>query len=301
MKIAVLSREANTYSTKRLLEAIAAKGHEALLLNHSKCYCVTEKGSPKIFNGENEIKDVSAIIPRIGASVSFYGGCIVRQFETQGVFTTVGSIALSRSRDKLRSLQVLAEKEIDIPKTAFARHPNDVDNLIKAVGGPPLIIKILEGTQGKGVVLAETKSAAKSVIQGFQELEANIIVQEFIKESKGEDIRAFVINGSVVAAMMRTAQNGEFRSNLHRGGKSLAIKLTKEEEITAIKASAALGLKVCGVDIIRSNSGPKVIEVNSSPGLEGVEKATKIDIAGMIVQYIESSCSKKKKRDAIGV
>ena len=301
LKIAVLSTNFNLYSTRRLAEAICDRGHQVKVIDYSKCYCVTDKGQSLVFYKDAPILDVDAIIPRVGASITFYGCAIIRQFETQGVFTTVGSIALSRSRDKLRSLQIFANKKIPFPRTAFARHPSDIDYLIKEVGGAPLIIKLLEGTQGLGVVLAETTSAARSVIQAFYGLEKNIIVQEFIKEAKGVDIRAFVVDGKVVGAMCRKSPEGEFRSNLHQGGVAEPIKLTKEEKVLAGDASSALGLPVCGVDMIRSKRGTMVLEVNSSPGLEGIEKATKLDIAGIIVQHIESSVVKKRKKDSIGV
>lgn len=303
MKIAVLSRNKELYSTKRLLEAIEKRGHEAVLVNHARSYMVIQEEHPKVYHKKETEINVDAIIPRIGASVTFYGSAVIRQFEMNGVFTTLSSLALVRSRDKLRSLQVLSKAGVGIPKTAFAKHPSDIENLIQQVGGVPLVIKLLEGTQGLGVVLAETKSAAKSVMEAFFGLEANILVQEFIKEAKGADIRAFVIGDKVVGAMKRQGKPGEFRSNLHRGGESSLIKLTRTEKQTAVRAAKSLGLKIAGVDMLRSDRGPLVIEVNSSPGLEGIEKTTEIDIAGKIVAFIENNIDKTdhSKKDKIGV
>jgi len=303
MKIAVLSRNSELYSTKRLLEAIKKRGHEALLINHARSYVVMEEENPHVFYGDQAIDDVDAIIPRIGASVTFYGSSIIRQFEMRKVFTTLSSLALVRSRDKLRSLQILSKAGVGIPKTAFTKYPKDIDSIIKQVGGTPLIIKLLEGTQGLGIVLAETKNAAKSVMEAFYGLDANILVQQYIKEAKGADIRAFVVGGKVVGAMKRQGKPGEFRSNLHRGGTSEVIKLSKIEKQTAIKAADALGLKIAGVDMLQSERGPLVIEVNSSPGLEGIEKTTGKDIAGSIVKFIENQIVKpdSKKKDKIGV
>lgn len=262
-----------------------------------------EKGETHIFYKDHEIRDVDAIIPRIGASVTFYGSSIIRQFEMQKIFTTTSSLALVRSRDKLRSLQILAKNDIGVPRTAFAKYPSDIDSLIKQVGGSPLIIKLLESTQGKGVVLAETKKAAQSVLEAFYNLDANILVQEFIKEAKAADIRAFVVDGKVVAAMKRQGNEDEFRSNLHKGGVGSAIKLTRLEKAVAIKAARALNLNIAGVDMLQSSRGPLVIEVNSSPGLEGIETTTGVDVAGKIIEYIESNyqSSDMKKKDKIGV
>lgn len=303
MKIAVLSANRKLYSTQRLIEAGKQQGHEMQVINHTKAYMTIQKDHPDIFVGDHKVDSFDAIIPRIGASVTFYGSSIIRQFEMNGVFTTLSSLALVRSRDKLRSLQILAKSNVGIPRTAFARHPGDIKNLIKQVGGTPLVIKLLESTQGKGVVLAETLKAATSVIEAFYGLEANIIIQEFIKEAKAEDIRAFVVNGKVVGAMKRTGVEGEFRSNLHKGGSAQAVKLTRKESSVAIKAATSLNLKVAGVDMLRSDRGPLVIEVNSSPGLEGIERATGTDIASKIIGYIESNIgqSKQKKKDKIGV
>lgn len=272
-------------------------------VNHTRCYMVMEKHDPKVYIGDHAIEGLDAIIPRIGASVTFYGSSVIRQFEMQKTFTTCSSLGLVRSRDKLRSLQILAKAGIGIPKTAFARDPSDINSLIQSVGGTPLIIKLLEGTQGKGVVLAETRKAAKSVIEAFHGLNANILVQEFIEEAKATDIRAFVIDGKVVAAMKRVGKEGEFRSNLHKGGTGEVVKLSRKEQSTAVKAAEALGLKIAGVDILPSSRGPLVIEVNSSPGLEGIEKATGIDVAGKVITYIEGNITKShhKRKDKIGV
>ncbi|MEH0154990.1 30S ribosomal protein S6--L-glutamate ligase [Limibacter armeniacum] len=303
MKIAVLSRGKNLYSTKRLLEAIEAAGHESMLIDHTRGYMVMESGEPHVYLGAEQVKDVDAIIPRIGTSVTFYGSAMIRQFEMQKVYTTLGSLALVRSRDKLRSMQILSKHGIGIPKTAFAKHPSDIESLIQHVGGVPLIIKLLEGTQGLGVVLAETKSAAKSVMEAFYGVKANIIVQEFIKEAKGADLRAFVVGNEVVGAMKRQGKEGEFRSNLHRGGAGELVKLTRAEKSAAVKAAKALGLSIAGVDMLRSSRGPLIIEVNSSPGLEGIETVTGNDIAGKIVKFIEENIHKdeRSKKDKVGV
>jgi ribosomal protein S6--L-glutamate ligase len=287
MKIAILSRGKNIYSTQRLIEAVEKRGHEALLLDHMKCVLVIEKGRPHIYYGGKEVTNVDAVIPRIGSSVTFYGAAVVRQFEMMKIFTAVESQALVRSRDKLRSLQILARAGIGMPKTAFASVPKDIDNLLAAIGGAPCIIKLLEGTQGIGVILADNDKAAKSVIEAFLKLEANMLVQEFIKEAKGADIRVFIVDGQIVGAMKRQAKDGEFRSNLHRGGSASLIQLSPEEKATAIKAAKKLGLGIAGVDMLQSGRGPLVMEVNSSPGLEGIEKATGIDIAGKIIEYVE--------------
>ncbi len=303
MKIAVLSRNEELYSTKRLVEATEQKSHEVTVIDHAKCHLVMEKNASDIYFGDQEITHIDAIIPRIGASVTFYGSAIIRQFEVSKVYTTLSSLALVRSRDKIRALQILARSGVDIPKTAFAKHPRDINHLMKQVGGAPLVIKLLEGTQGLGVVLAETKTAAKSVMEAFYGLNANILVQEFIKEAKGADIRAFVVGGRVVGAMKRQGVEGEFRSNLHRGGQGTPVKLNKNEKETAIKAAKALGLSVAGVDMLQSERGPLVIEVNSSPGLEGIENATGQDIAIKIIEFIENNIGAKsqKNKDTVGV
>ena len=289
MNLVVLSRNAKLYSTKRLVEAAQKRGHEIRVIDHSKCDLVIEKKKPKVLYRGEEITGVNAVIPRIGASVTFYGTAVVCQFEMMNVFTAVESQALVRSRDKLRSLQILSRAGLGLPKTVFTNYSKDVERTLKEVGGAPVIIKLLEGTQGLGVVLAENKKAAVSVIEAFNGLKARVIVQEFIKESRGEDIRAFVVDGHVVGAMVRTAKEGEFRSNLHRGGTAKVIELTPEEEIAAIKAANAMKLGIAGVDMLRSERGPLIIEVNSSPGLEGIESATGVDIAGQIIKYIEKN------------
>jgi ribosomal protein S6--L-glutamate ligase len=298
MKIAILSRKGTLYSTRRLAETITKKGHEGLIVDHTKCYVSMEKGKPDVIYQGKSLADVDAIIPRIGASVTLFGAAIVRQFEMMKVFCVNGSMAIVRSRDKLRSLQILAKSDLGVPKTTFAKHPKDDDilPLIQQVGGAPVIIKLLEGTQGLGVVLAETQKAAKSVVEAFSGLKANILIQEFVAESKGCDIRAFVVGGEVVGAMKRTGKEGEFRSNIHRGGKGETIALKKNERSAVIKAASAMGLNVSGVDLIQSNRGSLILEVNSSPGLEGIEKATDVDIADKIVSYIEQHVKEKGKR-----
>ncbi len=287
MKIAVLSRNIKLYSTRRLVEAAELRGHEVIVLDHLKCVLVIEKGNPHIFYGGKEVSGIDAIIPRIGTSVTFFGAAVVRQFEQMKVFSCVESQALVRSRDKLRSLQLLAKAGIGMPKTAFASTPKNIDNVLEQVGGAPVVIKLLEGTQGIGVILAETHKSAKSVVESFLALKANILVQEFIKEAGGADIRAFIVDGKIVGAMKRQGLPGEFRSNLHRGGSAQVIELTKPERETAIKAAKKLGLAIAGVDMLQSSRGPLVMEVNSSPGLEGIEGATGVDIAGKIIEYIE--------------
>jgi ribosomal protein S6--L-glutamate ligase len=287
MKLGILSRNQNLYSTRRLVEAGKEKGHEVVVIDHSKCIIELEKRKPKIFYNGIYLNDFDAVIPRIGASVTFYGTAVVRQFEMMKVFTAVESQALVRSRDKLRSLQILARAGVGLPKTVFTNYAKDVDHVIQSVGGAPLILKLLEGTQGLGVVLAETHNAASSVIEAFNGLKARVIAQQFIKESGGADIRAFVVDGVVVGAMKRQGKEGEFRSNLHRGGSASLIELTDEEDTTALKAVKAMGLGVAGVDMLQSSNGPMVLEVNSSPGLEGIEAATNKDIAREIIRYVE--------------
>ena len=287
MKIVILSRNPKLYSTKRLVEAGQKKGHEMLVIDHSKCDIIIEKRNPHIiYKGEN-LTGIDAVIPRIGASITFYGTAVVRQFEMMKIFTAVESQALVRSRDKLRSMQILSRAGLSLPKTAFTNYSKDVAALIKHVGGAPCVIKLLEGTQGVGVVLAETKSAAISVLEAFHGLQARVIVQQFIKEAGGADVRAFVVDGVVVGAMKRQGKPGEFRSNLHRGGTATLIELSEEEENAALKAAKVLGLGVAGVDMLQSNSGPMIMEVNCSPGLEGIEAATGKDIAAKIIRYVE--------------
>lgn len=287
MNIKILSTNTNLYSTKRLVEAAKKRKHNAEVINHVKCDIVIEKKKPMIYYNNRQIDDADAIIPRIGASVTFYGTAVVRQFEMMRVFTTTESQALVRSRDKLRSLQVLARAGLGLPKTVFTNYSKNVKEIITQAGGAPVIIKLLEGTQGIGVILAETRKAAESVIEAFNNLQARVIVQEYIKEAKGADIRAFVVDGRVVGAMKRQAKEGEFRSNLHRGGTATVINLTDEEETAALKAAKAMSLDIAGVDLLQSARGPLILEVNSSPGLEGIEKATGKDIANEIIKYIE--------------
>ncbi len=287
MKIGILSRRASLYSTRRLVEAGRERNHEMRVIDTPRCYMNIASHRPEIHYKGQELTDYDAVIPRIGASITFYGTAVLRQFEMMGVYPLNESVAISRSRDKLRSLQLLSRKGIGLPVTGFANSPDDVEDLLKMVGGAPVVIKLLEGTQGIGVVLAETQKAAESVIEAFMGLKANILVQEFIKEAGGSDIRCFVIGEKVVATMQRTAPEGEFRSNLHRGGTAKVIKITPEERSTAIRAAKVMGLNVAGVDILRANHGPVVMEVNSSPGLEGIETATGKDIAGMIIDFIE--------------
>ncbi len=287
MKIAVLSTNKHLYSTRRLVDAAMQRGHECVVIDHSKCYVGIQQGKPSIHYKGEDIADIDAIVPRIGASVTFYGSAIVRQFEVMDVISANPSQAITRSRDKLRCMQILSGAGLGLPTTGFARTASDVDDLISMVGGAPLVIKLLEGTQGIGVVLAETKKAASSVIEAFYGLGNNILIQEYIKEAKGTDIRAFVVDGKVVGAMKRTAKEGEFRSNLHRGGTAAVIKLTRKEKETAIAAARAMGLTVAGVDMLPSARGPLILEVNSSPGLEGIELATNKDIAGEIIKYLE--------------
>lgn len=287
MNIKILSRNSSLYSTQRLIEAAKKRQHNVEVIDPLKCDLIIEKRKPSIFYKGKMILETDAVIPRIGASVTFYGTAVVRQFEMMGVFTTTESQSLVRSRDKLRSLQVLTRARLGLPKTVFTNYSKNVGEVIDHVGGAPLIIKLLEGTQGLGVVLAETKNAAESVIEAFNGLQARVIVQEFIKEAGGADIRALVVDGHVVGAMKRQGKEGEFRSNLHRGGSADVIELSDEEEIAAIKAAKAMGLGVAGVDMLQSSRGPLILEVNSSPGLEGIEAATGKDIAKTIIRYIE--------------
>ncbi len=286
MKIAILSQNPNLYSTKRLREAGEEQGHDLRVVDYLRCYMNITSKKPTIVYRGKPLENFDAIIPRIGASRTFYGTAVVRQFEVMDVFSPNQSQAISRSRDKLRSMQILAREGVGLPITGFAHDAQDIDGLIETVGGAPLVIKLLEGTQGIGVVLAETYQAAKSVIEAFRGLDANILVQEFIKEAGGADLRCFVIGDRVIAAMKRQGAKGEFRSNLHRGGNAVKIDLSPEETDTAIRAARAMGLKVAGVDLLRSNHGPVVMEVNSSPGLEGIEKTTKIDVAGKIIEFV---------------
>ncbi|TVQ44754.1 MAG: 30S ribosomal protein S6--L-glutamate ligase [Gloeocapsa sp. DLM2.Bin57] len=296
MKIAILSQDSSLYSTRRLKEAGEAEGHEIQIINYLRCYMNITAHKPTIMYKGKPLENFDAVIPRIGASRTFYGTAVVRQFEVMGVFSANDSQAISRSRDKLRCLQLLARKGIGLPVTGCAHATEDIDGLIESVGGAPVVIKLLEGTQGIGVVLAETHQAAKSVIEAFRGLDANILVQEYIKEAQGADIRCFVIGDKVVASMKRQGLEGEFRSNLHRGGKAEKIKLTPEERSTAVRAVKAMGLGVAGVDLLRSNHGALVLEVNSSPGLEGIEAATDINVAGKIIDFVTKSAMQVKNR-----
>jgi ribosomal protein S6--L-glutamate ligase len=296
MKIGILSRKAELYSTRRLVEAAQARGHKVSIINPLRCYMNITSHHPAIHYRGEKLEGFDAIIPRIGASITFYGTAVVRQFEMMGVFCLNESVAISRSRDKLRSLQLLARRGIGLPVTGFAHATKYTDDLIDLVGGSPLVVKMIEGTQGVGVVLAETKKAAQSVIQAFRSLKANILVQEFIKESSGRDIRCWVIGNKVVAAMLRQGPEGEFRSNLHRGGKAEMVRITPEERSTAVRAAKIMGLRVAGVDMLRANHGPVIMEVNSSPGLEGIEKATGKDVAGQVITYIEKHAAPGKTR-----
>lgn len=300
MKIAVLSTNPDLYSTRRLVEAIKSRGHKAVVIDHVKCFVMIEGGKPAVIYKGKPLEGIDAVIPRIGTSVTAFGCAVVRQLELMKVYTPIKSQAILRSRDKLRSMQVLAKSGIGIPKTVFAKNPAQVTELIHMVGGPPVVIKLLEGTQGVGVVLAETIKAAKSTIEAFYGLKANFLIQEFIAESKGADIRAFVIGNKVVAAMKRQGIEGDFRSNLHRGGAGSVIELTPEEEHTAIAAAKALGVKIAGVDMLQSERGPLVMEVNSSPGLKGIELVSGIDVASQIIAYIEDKIV-TDEGDTVGV
>ncbi len=287
MKIVVLSRQSELYSTRRLVEAAKTLGHEVKVVNHLRCNLEIEKHNPRVYYEGAYLTDVDAIIPRIGASVTFYGTAVVRQFEMMKIFSAVESQALVRSRDKLRSLQLLSRAGVGLPKTTFTNFSKNVKHIVDSVGGAPVILKLLEGTQGLGVVLAESQNAAGSVMEAFNGLEARIIVQEFIKEAGGADLRAFVVDGEVVGAMKRQGKEGEFRSNLHRGGSANIVELSDDERQTALIATKAMGLGVAGVDMLQGKDGPLVLEVNSSPGLEGIENATGTDIAEKIIRYVE--------------
>ncbi|MBY5921028.1 30S ribosomal protein S6--L-glutamate ligase [Ferrimonas balearica] len=289
MKIAILSRGERLYSTRRLVEAGEKRGHEMHVIDTLNCYMDIATTKPAIWYKGEKLEGFDAVIPRIGSSITNYGTAVIRQFEMMGVYCLTESIPLGRSRDKLRSLQLLSRKGIGMPNTGFAHHVDNTKDLIQMVGGAPLVVKLLQGTQGRGVVLAETFKAAESVIDAFRELGADFLVQEFIKEAGGSDVRCFVIGNKVVAAMERTAQKGDFRSNLHRGGSASLTRLTPTERKTAIAAAQTMGLRVSGVDILRSERGPLVMEVNSSPGLEGIETSTGKDVAGKIIEYIEAN------------
>lgn len=297
MKVAILSRNKSLYSTRRLVEAAKAHDLEVEVIDYLRCYMNIAAHRPRVVLMGRELDDIDAVIPRIGASHTFYGTAVVRQFEMMGTYTINRSQAISRSRDKLRSMQVLSRRGIALPVTGFAHSSKDVMGLIQIAGGAPLVVKLLEGTQGIGVVLCETSQAAESVIEAFRGLNANIIVQEFVKEAAGADVRCFVVGDKVVAAMKRQAKEGEFRSNVHRGGVATAIKITPDERATAVKAAQTMGLHVAGVDILRANNGPVVMEVNSSPGLEGIENATGIDIAGKIIRFLIKNADRGHRVD----
>lgn len=295
MKIGILSLNPELYSTTRQAEAIVARGHEVQVIDYLRCYMNITSSAPRVILQGEELH-FDAIIPRVGASNTFYGTAVVRQFEMMGVFATNGSQAIARARDKLRTLQLLAQAGVGLPVTGFAHHTKDIDGLIDIVGGAPLVVKLIEGTQGIGVVLAENRQAAESVIAAFRQLNANILVQQFIAEARGEDLRAFVVGGRVVASMQRRARPGEFRANLHRGGTARPARLTRIERRLALEAARVLGLQVAGIDMLRSRNGPVVLEVNSSPGLEGIEGATGVDVAGEIVAFIERNVGRKRRR-----
>ncbi|HEU4617406.1 MAG TPA: 30S ribosomal protein S6--L-glutamate ligase [Gammaproteobacteria bacterium] len=296
MKLAILSRNRNLYSTKRLEEAALARGHTVLVIDPLRCYMNISSEKPTVhFNGK-PLDDLEAVIPRIGASITFYGAAVVRQFELMGVFTLNAALGIAQARDKLRSLQLLSRRGIGMPVTGFASSPDDTNDLLDLVGGAPVVVKLLEGTQGKGVVLAETRKAADSVIDAFRNLSAHFLVQEYVKEAQGSDVRCFVIGNRVVAAMKRQGDEGEFRSNLHRGGEAEIVKITPEERAAAVRAARIVGLRVSGVDILRSSRGPLVLEVNSSPGLEGIEESTGKDIAGLIIEFIEQNVGGRRRR-----
>lgn len=300
MKIAILSKGAKNYSTEKLVKAAKKQGHKPIVLDYTQCYMEIEESKPEVHYNGQIIKGIDAIVPRIAATYTSYGSAVVRQFEMTGTFTPAKSIAIVRSRDKLRSMQLLARDGIAIPKTTVASQPRDIDDLIEQVGGAPLIVKLVKSTHGKGVVIAETRKAAKSVIQAFYSIDAPILVQEFIAEAEGADIRIIVAGGKVIAGMKRQGLDDDFRSNIHQGGVGQPVELTKKEERLALKAANRLGLDIAGVDIIRSNRGPLVIEVNSSPSFEGIEKATGVDVAGAIIEYIEQNVGRKQKKDRVG-
>ncbi|WP_020680241.1 30S ribosomal protein S6--L-glutamate ligase [Marinobacterium rhizophilum] len=296
MRLAILSRNSKLYSTRRLVEAAQERGHEVKVVDVLSCYMNINMQQPEIHVKGDVLQGFDAVIPRIGASVTFYGTAVLRQFEMMGTYPLNESVAISRSRDKLRSMQLLSRKGIGLPITGFANKPADIPDLVDMVGGAPLVIKLLEGTQGIGVVLAETRQAAESVLEAFMGLKASVMVQEYIKEAGGADIRCFVIGDKVIAAMKRQAKPGEFRSNLHRGGTATLVRLTPEERSTAVRAARTMGLNVAGVDILRSSHGPVVMEVNSSPGLAGIEAATGLDVAGRIIEFIEKTSAIHKTR-----
>ncbi len=299
MKIIILSKGPGNYSTQRIKEEALKRGHEVRIVNYAECYVMVEQNKPVVRYRGEEIVDVDVIIPRIAASLTKYGSAVARQFEMQGVFTTASSIAISRSRDKLRATQIMARAGVGIPKTAFARETAEINDIIEQVGGAPLIIKVARGTHGNGVVLAETRKAAQAVMQAFYVEGVSFLVQEFIEESAGTDIRAFVVGGKVVASMKRQSLDDDFRSNLHQGGEGTPVKLTDKERKTAQKAAKAMGLPICGVDMMRSNNGPLVLEVNASPGF-GIEKVTNHNVAEKIIEYIEQNAKGRRRKDRVG-
>lgn len=296
MKIAMLARNAKLYTHQRLKEAAEERGHELDIIDTLRCYMNIASRRPAIYYNGEKLEGYDAVIPRIGASVTFYGMAVLRQFEMIGVYPLNESVAIGRSRDKLRSMQLMARDGIGLPVTTFAHDAKQTEEVLKLAGEAPLVIKLLEGTQGLGVVLADTNRSAKSVVEAFRATNTNILIQEFIKEAGGTDIRAIVVGGKVIAAMKRTGAEGEFRSNLHRGGSAQIVKLSPEERATAVRAAKSMGLNACGVDMLRANHGPVIMEVNSSPGLEGVEKATELDIAGKIIEFLEKNAVKGKTR-----
>ena len=296
LKICILSRDPRLYSTRRMMEVVEGRGHTAVVLDPFRCYVNVNSKKPMVYYRRKALDDFDAIIPRIGASITYYGTAVLRQFEMMGVYSLNDSLAIARARDKLRSLQILSQEGIDLPVTAFAHSTKMTQDLIKLVGGAPLLVKLLEGSQGKGIVLADTNKVAETVIDAFREMRGNFFVQEFIKESSGTDIRCFVIGNQVVASMTRKARKGEFRANLHQGGTAENVRISRRERTLAVRATKAMGLNVAGVDLLRSNRGPLVIEVNASPGLEGIEKITGVDVARLIIEYIETESTPLKHR-----
>lgn len=302
MRIAILSNGPGNYSTRRLKEVAKAHGHDVTVVKYRDCYASIEKNNPTVSYKGEDLGHFDAVIPRIASNMTRYGTAIVRQLEMQGVYTVSSSLAINRSRDKLRSLQLLAKSGVGIPKTVVSRNSADIDDLIEKIGGMPVIIKLARGTHGNGVVLAETKKAAKSVLQALyltNEDGTNILLQEFVKESAGTDIRAFVVGGRVVASMKRQSLDDDFRSNLHKGGEGTIIKLTEEERKMAVKAAKAMGLNIAGVDMMRSERGPLILEVNASPGF-GIEKVTGRDVATPIIEYVEINAKRRNKKDKVG-
>ena len=299
MRIAILSKGPGNYSTKRLKQIATERGHDVRIINYAKCYVTLESGKPIVRYEGEEVTDIDVIIPRISSSLTMYGAAVIRQFEMQNIFTTTTSLALSRSRDKLRSLQLMSKAEVGIPKTVFARDTADLDDVLDQVGGAPAIIKVARGTRGNGVVLAETRKAAKAVMQAFYVEGVSFLVQEYIAESEGADIRAFVVGGKVVASMKRQSLDDDFRSNLAQGGEGKPIKLTEVERKTVQKAAKTMGLQICGVDLMRSNRGPLVLEVNASPGFK-IESVTGHDVTSKIIDYVEQNARGKRRRDRVG-